>query len=108
MWKYIVTWFIMFFSEIPCPDNIPGCLVNHMKLDSTMKQKTIFYDRDSAFNVYNSLKHKYTTKNTLSMEEMFLEDKVKIDSVHIDLMIWNNNKVSIYRNWDSVRYRYNK
>ena len=107
MWKYIVTWFIMFFSPEPCPDNIPGCLVNHMKLDSLMKQKVVFYDRDSAFAVYNSLKKK-NDKNNESAEDEWTKDKVKIDSVHISVIVWRNNKGFIHRAYDSVTYKYNK
>lgn len=105
MWKYIVTWYIMFFSEVPCPDNIPGCLVYHAQLDSTMKQEVVFYNRDSAFMVYNSFKTK-NDKSNLSIEEMLLKDKVRIDSVHIDVIIWKKGVANVYTKWDSVRYRY--
>ena len=72
MWKYIITYCIMTWAQIPCPEGRLGCLVLHEKMVSRdCNNIEIFLNRDSAFIFYNEL----------NMQGRYLYDSIHIDSV---------------------------
>ena len=70
MWKYIITFCLLTWEQIPCPEGKVGCLVLHEKMIIDCWHHKFYNNRDSAFIEFKRLNEPFSNA-----------DSVRIDSI---------------------------